>query len=300
MKKVIKIGFNDQASEQYKNKKQSPYFCPQVSTQDSRAAYQKAVSGTIVRTFGDDRANVYSPYSSLNFKNDYEKRILALTESYDVRENIKTVDNSDHYFNTHHKHIRLMILGLSGSSHIYSNQTNQFNLTGGLELSQSLYDANYTLISSATFLTHFGQNHTTVGKRYEAVLTFRVSGTNTNFAANEISFEFRDYNSSLFSTYTNVARYGSYFPTADGWYDFIMAFPYDNVPTFSLNETQPYFRLSGGITTSGGKIFAFRDIKLSFNQKLTDDGVKYYQDLDNQNNKDIETFINRSVAARIS
>lgn len=75
-KKIINIGFNDQDGIQYRNKYTGVKFYPLKSTQDSRIAYQKQNSGTIVKTFGDNRENTLNPNSAINFKNDYERNII--------------------------------------------------------------------------------------------------------------------------------------------------------------------------------------------------------------------------------
>ena len=171
----------------------------------------------------------------------------------------------------------------------------------GIELSQSLFDANNVLIETGSFLTHFGQTNTTVDYRYETELSFEVSASNTAFLTSEFTVDFKDDNSSIWINYKRInLTSGSYQVLEDrgneGWRKYNLSLADETLrPRFALDRTKVMFRIS----SSAGKIYAFRDFKLNFNQQLTNDGVRKYMDIDNTNNKNVLINLNRDILKKV-
>lgn len=83
-KKKFKTLFNDQSSEQYKNKTGSNKFFPIKSSQDSRAKFQKQNPSGVLKVYGDTSDDIFDPNSGINQKNYYERRKLANFERDNV------------------------------------------------------------------------------------------------------------------------------------------------------------------------------------------------------------------------
>jgi hypothetical protein len=128
-RRKIVTTFTDQGSEQYKNKGQGPGFFPKRSTQDSRVGFTKSNPHAKVKVFGDTNASTFSTHSNLNLKNDYEKRVLAVTASkQDVQESFNSSVDNTHYFDGAKKFVDLKLNFFSGIFFTPDQVANSFQL----------------------------------------------------------------------------------------------------------------------------------------------------------------------------
>lgn len=259
---------------------------------------------------GDQRNEINNSKSGINFKNERAKRIVVLSESIqqndyvstNISKDINSSKDSEHFFG-YKKNVGLMILGLTGTATTipvqkYTNDTNIVVLTGanGTELSQSLYDQNYVLINTGSFYpSNFGKTYDTVDTRQDAVLMFSVSSSATAFSSSDFTVQYKDFNSANWSIYTTINNSGTFFSRDNGWYEFIMPFPYDKPTAFALNRITNFLRISSSLNCT----YVFKDFRVLFNQLLVDVGVASYSKIDNQNNKNILEYINRGIVKKV-
>ena len=159
-KKKIVINYNDQISEQFRNKGNLGFY-PIKSTQGTNTPYLKNNPNSIVRTNGDDSENVYDPNSSVNLKNDYEKRILAaITALGDVSSDINSSKDQEFYSGAT-KTIKVKavfsppketLVYSTGSSHNYGRSVVSDVICGQ---SGTLYACGYAQASSSFFTGTF-------------------------------------------------------------------------------------------------------------------------------------------------
>ena len=275
---------------------------------------------------GDQQDEINNPNVGLNWKNEWARRaeIDLRDKNFDytlggyrtgsfihpkigqnafVINGLQTARNNEHYFTGYRKNVKLVAWGLSGSIQQLITSTRLFHLTGanGLELSQSLFDGNDVLVETGSFLSNFNQTFSTIENRFDSVIYFRASGSNTAFNQTEFTVEFKDDNSPIWTNYKEISRSsGSYLTIEDvndpGWRQYRLFLDHETVlPRFALNRDKVMFRIS----SSAGKTYAFKDFRLEFNEQLTVDGVQKYVNLDNQFNPNILSNLNRNVMPKV-
>ena len=271
---------------------------------------------------GDQQDEINNPNIGLNWKNEWARReqINLEDKNFDggpggyrtgsyihskigqnafVINTARGADESEHFFTGYRKNVKMVLRGLSGSSQVLGANTRLFHLTGavGIDLSQSLFDANNVLIETGSFLSHFNQTVSTIDHRYDTVISFQVSGSNTTFLTSEFTVEFKDDNSTTWTNFKEISpASGAYLERAEKWNEYFLFLDNDSIrPKFALDRTKVMFRVS----SSSGKTYAFKEFKLEFNQQLTNDGVRKYQDIDNTNNNNVLINLNRDVLKKI-
>jgi len=119
-------------------------------------------------------------------------------------------------------------------------------------------------------------------------------GSNTLFDSTQFTIEFKDDSGvAPWGVYKLINNSGSFRDVSNGWYKYYLDI--NNIARTGGTPTRPILALIRNkvnirLSSSSGKIYVFKDIKLEFNQQLTDRGVQYYRQLDSDNNK--KTFIN--------
>lgn len=169
------------------------------------------------------------------------------------------------------------------------DQPNQssFTVTGSEQifLIQSLRDTSNNARMSASFIQEvFGYSETTPKSRRNARLTFRVSSSNKPLDLNDFAVFFRDNNSTTWASDRDVESFGIFSQDSEsGFYEFFSNFYFSgNIepPVFSFNTSSILFTVE---TYNTGTIFTFEDFRISFDEPLTDHGVKRFREIDNQN-----------------
>jgi hypothetical protein len=141
----------------------------------------------------------------------------------------------------------------------------------------------------------FNQASTTVDTLRNPVMKMSISGVNERFTSNNIQIRFRD--DSTFS-YTDISKLGSYFSSSEtGWVDFSYNFNSMRFPSMSFVSTDTSSSLV--ISASSGKCYAFKNIRLEFDQLMSNDGVIFYKNIDNQNNDKIFNYINSGIGVKV-
>jgi len=281
---------------------------------------------------GDTKYDKYNANTSLNSKNEYAKKELSNWENKKypdakhsgvfmndkvsgpfVIPSIDTSKDSCHWFGGHKRNIKLILWGLTSSYSSASayhtdrdiNKASIMYLTGanGTELSQSIFTEVNTLLDSGS-IGHLltGETISTVNYRYNPCLSLLVSGCAQAFDRSQIKIMFRDGNSDAWTSYKDLVPFGVFLTESDrsgnrtGWFKFeynLFSGSKQQIPKFSLLRTNTNFVLS----SSTSKTYAFRDVKLEFDQPLADTGAEYMRDLDNKNIE--ERYINYDVLKKI-
>lgn len=267
---------------------------------------------TPLKTSGDTSVDSFAHDSDINSRNAYVRKLLQNTEQSSVTDvgnlfavgDYNSSKNQEHYFGGTKKHYDLKLMALSGNA----VSGTLIALTGavGAEFSSTLMDLNNVLIISAggtdPYPTAFdvtdvfgfssGSGHDLASAR----LRFSVSSSVGAFSSNDIRVEFRDLSSSDWSSYVRIERLGTYISSSDspGWIDFEYNFAKNGkvaIPKMSYINTSPFVRLS----SSTAKLHVFRNVRVEFRESLTDDGVTFYERVDNQRNKNYFTYLNEKV-----
>ncbi len=212
---------------------------------------------------------------------------------------INSVDSSrdqEHYFGGAKKYIRLALRGLSASLDL--NNGNEFALTGttNLELNYRLYDTQDAIVDTGSFSQRvFGIGPENIVEKFNAELTLQISASNTAFSLGDFNIEFRDLKSPTWSAYKGMKELGEFSALADseGFFTYRTRFSSGSIhpPLIALSgaSTDMFWR----VTVNSAKIYTVKNVKIEFDQELTDDGVREYKTIDNQN---VEfSFINPST-----
>jgi len=268
---------------------------------------------------GDEKDTINNPNVGVNYKNSVTRHTIQDRE----RRNIETITpnsgnffmnpklgnafrfkvadstkDQSHYFSSAVKHIRLAIRGLSSS---FDSMTGSyFALTGSttLELDQTLYDANNVLLNNSSFNDSvYSLNSTNVTELFNPELSVLVSASNTAFDVSDFSIEFKDDNSSDFTSYVDILSACSYIIETldDNWKKIKYNFSDKSQPQITYDITNTHWR----ITCTTDNIYTFQDIKVEFDRELTNDGVKRYKEIDNTNNSKISSYVRRRIFSEI-
>lgn len=265
---------------------------------------------------GDTKNDIFRTNSDLNSKNELAKKELLGWENknypnaqhtgvficlkYGEPLVTKTVDSTiqqSHWFGGNKKFLKMKIWGLTASYYngsAWVKSTNQniagmIALTGanGTELSQSLFDEQ-DYYMTATFTSDiFGIADTTARYIYNPQLSYYVSCSNAVLDTSHFSVEFKDGNSvwNLYKGLNNAS--GSFTAEKDsngnntGWqiYRIDKFYSQEQSPIIKIGSDNVHFRLS----SSAGKTYVFKNIKLEFLHPLSNVGVEKYLEYDNQN-----------------
>lgn len=173
----------------------------------------------------------------------------------------------------------------------------QFTISGtaggnGVQLKRKLYDANNVLFIDTTypFDSRFGFKSILNYDKFEThrlllpELRMSISGANESFNPASINITLSDDSA---TNYTDLTLLGTYFSSSEtGFVKFSYNFLTGSAflfPSMSYGNT----KLSVIISASAGKSYVFKDVSLYFKEVLSNDGVKFYKDVDNDNNKNI-------------
>jgi len=220
---------------------------------------------------------------------------------------IYSVDSSkdnEHYFCSARKKIRLSWLAFSGSHGGLESAfattgsfDDEFILSGavGIEFSRSLYTSNNVPIvigdgrsgfnlEPEWFSSVFGvaaSGSTTPDESVARSVLFscfvkRVSGT---FDSSDFDIYLRDF--TYYEPFSSVKGFGTFWKDEGDWYKFIVDFS-------SLSSNKYGDNFVGQTTTflfssSADNSYAFKNARLDFDSYLTDFGIKYFKDHENQN-----------------
>jgi hypothetical protein len=157
----------------------------------------------------------------------------------------------------------------------------------------------YTVFDENGIVRTYGTTQPFTGsveRKRNPKISFRVSASNVVFNANDFNVDFRDNNSSAWYYnggssnygYKKLLDYGHFTEEADGWRKFeslLFSGSKQQEPFVSTFFEKAMWRVSA----SNGN-YVFKDFRLEWDQPLTDEGVKYLKDLDNQNIENDTTF----------
>lgn len=192
--------------------------------------------------------------------------------------------------------------GVWRSSNLLSeiNTTSRVSGAIGFNTKRKLMDLNNVeLLNSFDYFSNkfnsaavFGPSANTKQYLQSPVMKMSISGVSEPFNANSIQIRFREDTSS--TAYTDLSKLGMYVSASSepGWVNFSYDFSYNPPPSMSFVSTETSSSLV--ISSSAGKIYAFKNIRLEFKQSLTNDGVVFYKNVDNDNNKEIFSYIKPS------
>ncbi len=164
-------------------------------------------------------------------------------------------------------------------------------------LTKSLYDTNNVLlVNGRTILNTFGINTlsnfgflSTSAHQLpvDVKLMLEISASNTIFTSSEFNIKFKDDSvAGVWGQYRDITLLGNFTRIADNFYRYTYDF------MFSSSFSYPSMSYVGNtlnvlLSAASGKNYIFSNINLTFKEKLTNDGVKFYRDLDNDNNDSI-------------
>jgi len=206
--------------------------------------------------------------------------------------------DQEHYFGGAKKHIEMKVVPLTGTqadaagaTYVHwSTEGNILYVTGSYKvvLSGTLFDANNVKIGFTESSRYTGLGYTTVYDKLSLGLYMEASG------AVEMHF------SCSRGTITNLESTGTLTPLTGGWnrYEYT---PKDHekvafaMSLLDASGKDVHWIVSG----SANGVSAFKKFSYRFLQELSDDGVKYLKDLDNQNTEKISYYVNRHIMPEI-
>lgn len=255
-----------------------------------------------IKTSGDSTNDVFDSNSNLNLKNTYVNKLNDINLNKNITtdfgndfiiNDLRTSNDQLHYDGIN-KFIELKLVYNSGSS---INNTS-FNLSGSnLFLTKSLYDTNNVLlVNGRTTLNTFGINtlsnfgflsNSSHQLPVDVKLVMEISASNTIFTSSEFNIKFKDDSvTGVWGQYRDVTLLGNFMKISDNKYQFIYDFMFSSSFSYpSMSYVGNSLNLS--LTSSSGKNYTFSNIALIFKEKLTNLGVKFYRELDNDNNDKI-------------
>ena len=179
------------------------------------------------------------------------------------------------------------------------NLTSSFGRSARLSPLKLLTDGNDSVIVTSSFISNvIPSDSETIISLEDANLSFEYFITGTlesvflvsgNLAAQGINVYFKDDDStSKWFSNTDISKKGKYVLLSDKFIRYNFDFVTDGKyypPRIRLNNVAPLveFRNNSGS-------FVIRNVELSFKHPLSNDGVKYYKNLDNQHNKKITSY----------
>jgi hypothetical protein len=281
---------------------------------------------------GDTSEDINNPNTAINYKNQWARRsdTYNLQHNLDGQKSgsfvspdlgngyeasaLVTSKDDEHYFGAHKKYIKLIWYWTSGSATENSCSADwTFRISGsagpvaeGLWFSRSLYDSTNNLMmqgvgpagsawynnNNSTLLAVFGQIGAGTPANYteNSVFSCEISCSTGIFDSNNVYI----YDFPVVSDTVKILMndYGSFSgPDERGYYKFSVN--KDDPRVFqkfnAIASNRPRLVLSSAI----GTIHYFRNVKQEFYMPLSDFGVKYYKQLDNQNYEFV--YLNNSV-----
>jgi len=111
-------------------------------------------------------------------------------------------------------------------------------------------------------------------KPLPADIFFKVSASDVVFTGSELYVGFKD--GVNHPSYKSLTEVGTFFPLSDGVFEYRGRLLLN--PSFALDNTEPSIRISSSIGVH--RLF---DFEMEFHQPLTDEGVRIFKEIDNQN-----------------
>lgn len=123
-----------------------------------------------------------------------------------------------------------------------------------------------------------------------------ISASNASFNSQNIKIKFNNSGTSPWLDYTDITNVDSvrYFSSSQpGWMDYYYDFSVNSkfMPT-SMSYVGKHLSIFSStfsivLSSSAAQTYTFKDIAIHFKELLTDYGVKFYKDIDNDNNDEI-------------